>query len=83
MQEGQIVKINGESLTLELHTIGREWTEDYETPFAELTLTTKGQEQEITLYMGDSWKIGGHEVAMTRSDPFGHSPECDLIVTRP
>jgi len=83
IQEGQVVRLRGEPVRIQLDMVGKEWTEGDEIPFAELTVKVRGQEKAITLYLAGDWQIGEYVLDMRSADPFSRSPSIELIVTKP
>jgi len=83
IQENQVVRVKGEPVRIQLDLVGKEWTEGDEIPFAELTVSVRGQDKGITLYIGDDWQIGKFVIDMRSADPFSRSPSIELIVTKP
>ena len=83
IQEGQVVKISGEPLRIQLDMVGKEWTEGDEKPFAEMVVKKSGQEKAITLYLAGDWQFGEYVIDLRSADPFSRTPSIELIVTKP
>ncbi len=83
INEGQVVRIGGEPVRIQLDVVGKEWAEGDEIPYAELTVKLRRQEKHVTLYLAGDWQIGEYVIDMRSADPFGRITSIELIVTKP
>ena len=81
LAEGETVKIRGESISLRLVAVGRDYTEDGEDVFAELEVKHEGDWKTIWLYFGEDWQVGDYVISMESANPFG-DVSCELIVEK-
>ena len=83
LEEGQTRKVADEPLRLRLEFVGRDFTEEGEEAFAEITIYQANDEKTVSIYVGDTWEIGEYAIYVPGVEPFGKRTSCELIVTKP